>query len=43
MAAAGKPDAVICIVELGDYLEGKGVENVIGMNKGGTIEVAGCG
>jgi L-ascorbate metabolism protein UlaG (beta-lactamase superfamily) len=42
MAAAGKPDAVICMIELGDYLEGKGVENVAGMNKGGTIEVAGC-
>ena len=42
MAAAGKPDAVVCMIELGDYLEGKGVENVAGMNKGGSIEVAGC-
>jgi len=42
MAKAGKPDAVVCMIELGDYLEGKGVENVAGMNKGGTIEVAGC-
>jgi len=32
---------VVCIVELGDYLETKGVTNVVGMNKGGTTEVAG--
>jgi L-ascorbate metabolism protein UlaG (beta-lactamase superfamily) len=33
---------VVCIVEIGDWLEGKqGVENVVGMNKGGTAEVAG--
>lgn len=33
---------VVCIVEIGDWLESKqGVENVIGMNKGGTAEAAG--
>ena len=42
MAAAGKPDGVVCMIEIGDYLEKKGVENVIGMNKGGSVDVAGC-
>lgn len=32
---------VVAIVEIGDWLEGKGVENVVAMNKGGTAEVAG--
>jgi len=32
---------VVAMVELGDWLETKGVENVIAMNKGGTTEVAG--
>ena len=32
---------VVCIVELGDYLETKGVTNVVGMNKGGSTEAAG--
>lgn len=27
---------VVAIVEIGDWLETKGVENVVGMNKGGT-------
>jgi L-ascorbate metabolism protein UlaG (beta-lactamase superfamily) len=29
------------MIEFGDYLEGLGVENVIGYNKGGTVEAAG--
>jgi L-ascorbate metabolism protein UlaG (beta-lactamase superfamily) len=29
-----------CIFELHVYLEGKGLENTIGMNKGGTVEIA---
>jgi len=33
--------AVVCNYEISVYLEGKGVENVQGMNKGGTIETAG--
>jgi L-ascorbate metabolism protein UlaG (beta-lactamase superfamily) len=41
MAADGQPDAVVAMIELGDYLEMKGVANVIGINKGGTVEVAG--
>lgn len=32
---------VVAMVELGDYLESKGVSNVVAMNKGGTTEVAG--
>lgn len=32
---------VVCMIEFGDYLESKGVTNVVGMNKGGSTEVAG--
>lgn len=32
---------VVCMVELGDYLETKGVDNVVAMNKGGSTDVAG--
>ncbi|MEO8323561.1 MAG: metal-dependent hydrolase [Actinomycetota bacterium] len=31
---------VVCIIEIGDWLETRGVENVVAMNKGGTAEVA---
>jgi L-ascorbate metabolism protein UlaG (beta-lactamase superfamily) len=41
LADRHSPEAVLCMVELGDYLEGLGVQNVIGFNKGGTVEVAG--
>ena len=41
LAARHSPSAVLAMVELGDYLESKGVENVIGYNKGGTVEAAG--
>jgi L-ascorbate metabolism protein UlaG (beta-lactamase superfamily) len=40
-ARNGSPDAVIAMIELGDYLEMKGVQNVVGMNKGGSTEAAG--
>jgi L-ascorbate metabolism protein UlaG (beta-lactamase superfamily) len=33
--------AVICLAELGDYLEAKGLHNVRGMNIGGTQTIAG--
>jgi L-ascorbate metabolism protein UlaG (beta-lactamase superfamily) len=32
---------VVAIVEIGDWLETNGVENVVAMNKGGTAEVGG--
>lgn len=32
---------VVCIVELGGWLAGKGVENIVEMNKGGTVDVDG--
>ena len=32
---------VICVVELGDWLEGKGVRDVVGANHGGTVEFPG--
>jgi len=31
---------VVAMVELADWLAGKGVRNIIGMNKGGTVPVA---
>jgi L-ascorbate metabolism protein UlaG (beta-lactamase superfamily) len=37
--ATGAP--VICLAELGDYLSAKGVQNVRGMNIGGTQSIAG--
>ncbi len=37
--ATGAP--VICLAELGDYLSSKGVQNVRGMNIGGTQTIAG--
>ena len=33
---------LVAIAETASWLGGKGIENVIGFNKGGTIEVAGC-
>ncbi len=41
LAAKHSPQAVLAMIELGDYLESKGVDNVIGFNKGGTVEAAG--
>ena len=41
LATRHAPKAVLAMIELGDYLEGKGVENVIGYNKGGTAEAEG--
>ena len=41
VARNGDP-TVVCMVEIGDWLEGKkGIKNVVAMNKGGTTEVAG--
>jgi len=41
LAERHSPKAVLCIAELGGYLEGQGVENVVGFNKGGTVEAEG--
>ena len=40
IAQATKP-SVVAIVELAGWLEANGVENTVGINKGGTIEVQG--
>jgi L-ascorbate metabolism protein UlaG (beta-lactamase superfamily) len=40
IAQTTKP-SVVAIVELAGWLEAKGVENAVGINKGGTIEVQG--
>ncbi len=41
VAEASQPDQVVCIFEIGNWLEKKGVKNLVPMNKGGTIEVGG--
>jgi L-ascorbate metabolism protein UlaG (beta-lactamase superfamily) len=39
-ARATRPQAVVAIYETTTWLQGKGVENCVGMNKGGTVDVA---
>jgi L-ascorbate metabolism protein UlaG (beta-lactamase superfamily) len=41
LAKDKSPAAVICMIELGDYLGSKGVENIMGGNKGGTLSAEG--
>src|SRR5438132_5318695 len=41
VAKAAKPGSVVAIVELAGWLQSKGVENTIGINKGGTIVAQG--
>jgi L-ascorbate metabolism protein UlaG (beta-lactamase superfamily) len=41
IAAESQPDQVVGIFELASYLDSKGVANTVGMNMGGTTEVAG--
>ena len=41
LARDKSPAAVICMIELGDYLGSKGVENIMGGNKGGTLSAEG--
>ncbi len=41
LAKEKSPAAVMCMIELGDYLTSKGVENIIGGNKGGTLTAEG--
>lgn len=41
LAAEKKPQAVVAMVELADYFAAQGVENTVGMNKGGSTELAG--
>ncbi|MFN2593493.1 MAG: metal-dependent hydrolase, partial [Actinomycetota bacterium] len=40
--AKSKTPEIGCIAETAGWLGSKGVENVIGFNKGGTAEIAGC-
>ena len=40
--AIEKSPQVVCIAETAHWLGSKGVDNVIDMNKGGTVSVAGC-
>jgi L-ascorbate metabolism protein UlaG (beta-lactamase superfamily) len=39
---AGSTDQIVCIAETSHWLGSKGIEHVAGINKGGTVEVAGC-
>ncbi len=41
LAKEKSPAAVMCMIELGDYLTSKGVENIMGGNKGGTLSAEG--
>jgi L-ascorbate metabolism protein UlaG (beta-lactamase superfamily) len=41
LAKEKSPAAVMCMIELGDYLGSKGVENIVGGNKGGTLSAEG--
>jgi L-ascorbate metabolism protein UlaG (beta-lactamase superfamily) len=41
LAREKSPAVVMCMIELGDYLGSKGVENIIGGNKGGTLSAEG--
>jgi L-ascorbate metabolism protein UlaG (beta-lactamase superfamily) len=41
LAREKSPAAVMCMIELGDYLGSKGVENIMGGNKGGTLSAEG--
>ena len=43
LAAEKKPQAVVAMVELAGYFAAQGVENTVGMNKGGSNEIAGIG
>ncbi|HEY7875130.1 MAG TPA: metal-dependent hydrolase [Actinomycetota bacterium] len=40
--AKSKAPTVGCIAETAAWLGSKGVEDVVGFNKGGTVEIAGC-
>jgi len=42
LAKQKDPETVLGIVELARWLETKGVEGTVGMNLGGTVEIAGC-
>jgi L-ascorbate metabolism protein UlaG (beta-lactamase superfamily) len=41
LAQATRPNQIVCIFEIDNWLGRKGVENTIGMNKGGTVDVQG--
>jgi L-ascorbate metabolism protein UlaG (beta-lactamase superfamily) len=41
VAMSAKPDVVLSILEISNWLEKKGVQNLTGMNKGGTVDVLG--
>jgi L-ascorbate metabolism protein UlaG (beta-lactamase superfamily) len=41
LAKEKRPAAVMCMIELGDFLGSKGVENIVGGNKGGTLSAEG--
>lgn len=41
VAAGSQPEHVVAIAELAGWLGGKGVANVVGMNKGGTFDLGG--
>lgn len=42
IAGSKKPEAIVSIAETSKWLGSKGIDNLIEMNKGGTVEVVGC-
>jgi L-ascorbate metabolism protein UlaG (beta-lactamase superfamily) len=41
VASASNPSAVVSIFDMNPWLEKKGVQNLVGFNKGGTVDVVG--
>jgi L-ascorbate metabolism protein UlaG (beta-lactamase superfamily) len=41
VAQQSRPEQVVAIFELAAWLEGKGVQNTVGINKGGSVDVQG--
>ncbi|MGA7733784.1 MAG: metal-dependent hydrolase [Chloroflexia bacterium] len=41
VARTSNPDAVACIFDMVPWLEKKGVKNLVGFNKGGTVDIVG--
>ena len=41
VARTSNPDAVACIFDMTPWLEKKGVKNLVGFNKGGTVDIVG--
>jgi L-ascorbate metabolism protein UlaG (beta-lactamase superfamily) len=41
IARDSQPEQIVCIFEIGHWLDGKGVQNAVAINKGGTVDLGG--